>query len=261
MLPEPRHPSTARATARSNPTQNCHIMDSIQQAQVTMALTVVKTYRDHEAKVNTLPALVRGRDAFTAQLAVVRATASLQETTTEGISSMKKEHTDALALRAFIVAGGLFAYAAEVKDTVLKGKVSFPESDLTYASDVDLGTRTRAVLDLLSALLAAPAVPGHPPLAEFGLTDLVRQTLAANITAFDLVVADPRATINERAAATARLPEEIREMMTLLKERNDPLMRQFTGTPFGDAYEKARNIIEPGTPAKPPVPPAPAPAP
>jgi hypothetical protein len=71
----------------------------------------------------------------------------------------------------------------------------------------------------------------------------------------------PRATINERAAATARLPEEIREMMTLLKERNDPLMRQFTGTPFGDAYEKARNIIEPGTPAKPPVPPAPAPAP
>ncbi|MFZ4768207.1 MAG: hypothetical protein ACOYMN_24940 [Roseimicrobium sp.] len=48
-------------------------------------------------------------------------------------------------------------------------------------------------------------------------------------------------------------------MMTLLKERNDPLMRQFAGTPFGDAYEKARSIIEPGAPAKPPVPPAPAP--
>ncbi len=140
---------------------------------------------------------------------------------------------------------------------MLKGKVSFPESDLTHASDIDLSTHAHAVLTLLTDLLAAPPVPGHPPLTDYGLTDIVRQTLAANLTAYDLVLAGPRATINDRAAATARLPDEIREMMTLLKERNDPLMRQFSGTPFGDANDKARNIIEPGAPAKPPTPPAP----
>ncbi len=69
-----------------------HPVDSIQQAQVTMAHTVVKTYQDNASKVATVPALVRGRDAFIAQLGVVRATASLQEATTEGISAMKKEN-------------------------------------------------------------------------------------------------------------------------------------------------------------------------
>ena len=83
-------------------------------------------------------------------------------------------------------------------------------------------------------------------LADYGVTAAKLTALKKKIDGFEALHTKPRQNISNRSAATARLPQLLRQADEILRGRLDPLVVQFkvSAPEFYNAYQAACNIVD-----------------
>lgn len=135
-----------------------------------------------------------------------------------GQPSGKEQARTHLAQVAAEIAGDLFAYATEQKNTALQALADYSQSDLEKL-------RGSRLTDAATALAQAAQDPAHQQAlqADYDLTPARRQELTDALAAFDTLKTQPREAIIDGKTARASLRTEFAELGTLLQDR---LMRQ-----------------------------------
>ncbi|MDO7886961.1 hypothetical protein [Hymenobacter cheonanensis] len=135
-----------------------------------------------------------------------------------GQPSGKEQARAHLALVAAEIAGDVFAYADEQRNTALQAVADYSQADFEKL-------RGSRLTDAATALYNAASGPEHRKAlqADYDLTDARLQELADALAAFDALKAAPREAIIDGKTARASLRAEFAELGTLLQDR---LMRQ-----------------------------------
>ena len=217
-------------------------MTSDDKAYHNMLHSTVRTRSEHPAVSAAPPALVRAFDALSAIEARINNWRRKQDGI--GLEAITAEK-DTLQ-RA--IAGALQALAAEQTDPILLALADVSLTDLIALTDPDFANRCT---DILAAITPAR----HPLLiSDFGLTADGIEDATDLLEEFTQRIGAPRAAIVARSTARQEIERAIGEARHLLKNRLDPLMRQFNQagtTPeaiakrlFHEAYQSARVIVD-----------------
>ena len=135
-----------------------------------------------------------------------------------GQPSGKEQARAHLAQVAAEVAGDVFAYAGEQKNTPLQAVADYSQGDFE-------NLRGSRLTDAATALYRAASGPDHRPdlQANYDLSDERLQELQDALAAFEGLKTAPRQTVIEDKTARASLRVEFAELGTLLQDR---LLRQ-----------------------------------
>ena len=135
-----------------------------------------------------------------------------------GQPSGKEQARTHLAQVAAEIAGDVFAYASERKNSTLQAVADYSQGDFE-------NLRGSRLTDAATALYQATQAPADKKAlqANYDLSDDRLQELADALAAFDALKTQPREAIIEGKTARASLRTEFAELGTLLQDR---LMRQ-----------------------------------
>jgi len=216
-------------------------MTKRQQARLHSYHATLRVFDRYPDETAAVPALVRAVGWVRDRVAEVDAAVSAQASYTPQ-SETKDARRQDLATAAVPVAQALAARADEAGDP------STAEQFDLHAWDF-LGGPFRAALDRAGAVLAAAREAGDD-LAEYGAETADVDALATAHTAFGEAASAPRDEIIEREPHTEAIETLIPAIGERLRKRVDRMMVRFAGTPFGQEYEAARAVVDPGTPGR-----------
>ena len=224
-------------------------MTSDDKAYHNMLHSTVRTRSEHAAASAAPPALVRAFDALSAIEARINNWRRKQDGIgLEAITAEKETLQRATAEAILPIAGALQALAAEQTDPILLALADVSLTDLIALTDPDFANRCT---DILAAI-----TPTRRPLliSDYGLTEDGIEDATDLLEEFTQRIGAPRAAIVARSTARQEIERAIGEARHLLKNRLDPLMRQFNQagtTPeaiakrlFHEAYQSARIIVD-----------------
>ena len=224
-------------------------MTADDKAYHNMLHSTVRTRSEHAAASAAPPALVRTFDALSAIEARLNNWRRKQDGIgLEAITAEKDTIQRATAEALLPIAGAIQSHAAETNDPILLALADISITDLIAQSDLDFANRCAEIL--------AAITPTRRPLliADFGLTEEGIEDTSDLLEEFQQRIGAPREAIGQRKLAGQEIERAIAEARHLLKNRLDPLMRQFnqTGTTpeaiakhlFHEAYQSARIIVD-----------------
>ncbi len=210
---------------------------------------MAKTVRDYlngrSTVWNGIPATVAAMGDLATLLSAVDELTLRQENSTRGITADKADLRDDLEGQILLISDGIMAMVAVSGNNALAAGVETTPSALDQASEqklIDIATRVHGA-----------GTENATALADYGITAAELEELDQKRAAFAGAKTSPQVAIADRAAATATLPELIRDVMGLLNSRLDKLMTRYrTANPeFFAGYQSARVIVDrrgPGTP-------------
>lgn len=235
-------------------------MTAADKAFHAMVHSTVRTRSQHAAVTATPPALVRAFDALVAAEARINAGRRRQGGSgLEAITEEKDTLKRALITAVHPLAGILQAYAAEQNDTELLRATDRSYYDLYELPDRDSANRCG---DLLAQL--TPARRPHLE-SDYGLTPAAEATAQELLTEFANRIGARREEIGALKSAAQEIATAIADARQILKNRLDPLIRQYNVPPtdpstqaqkaFHEAYHSARIIVDAPSKKKKPTPP------
>ena len=224
-------------------------MTSDDKAFHNMLHSTVRTRSEHAAVSAAPPALVRAFDTLSAIEARINNWRRSQDGIgLEAITAEKETLQRAAAEAIHPIAGALQALAAETTDPILLALADVSITDLIVLDDPVFANRCT---DILAAI-----TPARRPtlITDYGLTEDGIEDAQDLLEEFTQRIGAPRQAIGQRKIAGEEITRAITEARQLLKNRLDPLMRQFnqTGTTpesiakhlFHEAYQTARIIVD-----------------
>ena len=223
-----------------------------------MLHSTVRTRSEHAAASAAPPALVRAFDTLSAIEARLNNWRRKQEGIgLEAITAEKETLQRATAEALLLIAGALQAHAAETNDPILLALANVSLTDLLVLDDTDFANRCAELLAAITPTLRPLLI------SDFGLTEPGIEDAQDLLEEFQQRIGAPREAIGQRKIAGQEITRAITEARQTLKNRLDPLMRQFnvTGTTpeaiakrlFHEAYQSARIIVDaPSKKKKPP---------
>ena len=224
-------------------------MESADKAYHNMLHSTLRTRSEHAAISAAPPALVRAFDSLSAIEARINNWRRNQDGIgLEAITSEKETLQRATAEAILPIAGALQAHATETDAPILQSLADVSLTDLIAQTDTDFANRCADIL--------AQLTPTRRPIiiAEFGITAEAIEDATDLLEEFTQRIGAPRSAIVARSTARQEIERAITEARHLLKNRLDPLMRQFNQagtTPetiakrlFHEAYQSARVIVD-----------------
>ena len=214
-----------------------------------MLHSTVRTRSEHAAASAAPPALVRAFDTLSAIEARLNNWRRKQEGIgLEAITAEKETLQRATAEAILLIAGALQAHAAETNDPILLALADVSLTDLLVLDDPDFANRCAELLGAITPTLRPLLI------SDFGLTEPGIEDAQDLLEEFQQRIGAPREAIGQRKIAGQEITRAITEARQTLKNRLDPLMRQFnvTGTTpeaitkrlFHEAYQSARVIVD-----------------
>lgn len=214
-----------------------------------MLHSTVRTRSEHAAASAAPPALVRAFDTLSAIEARLNNWRRKQEGIgLEAITAEKETLQRASAEAILLIAGALQARAAEANDPILLALADVSLTDLLVLDDTDFANRCAELLAAITPTLRPLLI------SDFGLTEPGIEDAQDLLEEFQQRIGAPREAIGQRKIAGQEITRAITEARQTLKNRLDPLMRQFniTGTTpesiakrlFHEAYQSARIIVD-----------------
>ncbi len=220
-------------------------MNSIQTSTYSMYVRIQRVLGDNKASWSANTKFTANTVVLDENIASIAEEQKMQESDKTGIVQDKETARELLAELAFGVASGLRSFAADANNRELEQSVKFTEAGLGRLAEARLTSTCEMIHDLGMQHVAE--------LAEYGVTSASLDALKAAIAAFKDVQPDARLAINTGSQATTNMRKLFSATSDLLKRQLDTKMVLFkkTNEDFYNAYFQARNIIEPGAPAKP----------
>lgn len=212
-------------------------MTDRQNEKLNMYQTVLKYCREHADAYVNIPAFgryVAELENCTDEIKLIAAQQS--GVAVKGTTAQKGNAEDTLVQTCLTVAGSLYAYAFEQKNTGLMEKSSLNKNMLYKAH----GNQTLSIAKNIAKEVAALA----GELADFGITAADREALDEAIASYEALIVSPRAAINERKQHTGNLAQQIAAADSVLYDKLDKLVVRFkTANPaFYDGFKNARNL-------------------
>ncbi len=219
-------------------------MNSQQNSIYAMFIRVLRVLDDHQTAWATNAKFAANRATLSANVQSIAKAQKEQETDKTGITRDKETSREVLASLAFEAASGIRSYAADTDNRELEQSVKFTEAGLA--------AMTEARLTATSEVIHTAGVKHLAQLAEYGLTTESLESLKTAIDNFKGAQPETRLAINNSTQATITLRKLLTATTDLLKRQLDTKMVMFKKSHEGfyNAYSQARNIIEPGAPAK-----------
>ncbi len=197
-------------------------MTADDKAYHNMLHSTVRTRSEHAAASAAPPALVRAFDTLSAIEARLNSWRRKQEGIgLEAITAEKETLQRATAEALLLIAGALQAHAAETNDPILLALADVSLTDLLVLDDPDFANHCAEILDAIT--------PTRRPvlLADYGLTEDGIEDATDLLEEFTQRIGAPRQAIGQRKVAGEEITRAIKEARALLKNRLDPLVRQF----------------------------------
>ncbi len=216
-------------------------MNKPNENRLSMFYAVIETCLKFTATWTGLVPFKTAHDQLKANLASLIAAARVQQEILTGVATDKGLKRDAMVKKATEVAQGIYAYAVDQGDEVLRAKVNVGKSAFLRQRDGLIAVLCQNVHDYGVAALAA--------LGNYGLVAADLTDLQTKIDDYVTVVSSPRAALLARKGATAEIDILVRDNMRILTNRMDKMMAEFeTSDPqFYQEYFDARMIIDLGT--------------
>lgn len=223
-------------------------MDSQEKKQLQMAKVTLKVLDDNESLWIANTAIVRYKTEMDEILEELETRRKETQESSLPVTEQKTELKKSIAMKAYVVAAGLSAYAEEVNDARLRQIADFTESKIYKISD---GSFVPAVMPLITesrALLAAPPAEGsegQPKFADQGVTEALLTDIHQMLEKYKPLVGAPRHTQIGTSMKNMEISEIMDELMNLLDKKLDKSMVQFKLTQplFYEAYTRARIIV------------------
>ena len=205
-----------------------------------MILAVLQVCFKHALTWTGLVPYKTAHDELKANVASIENATQVQENVLVGIALDKRFKKDAMVKKTLEVAQGVFAYAEDQGDVILRAQVDFSKSDLLKERDAVIGQVCQNIHDTSNGVIAS--------LGAYGLVAADLVELQAGIDAYVAVIASPRTAVTVRKGATAEIDALVKDSMKILNNRMDMLMPEFeTSAPeFFQEYFDARIIIDLG---------------
>jgi len=134
----------------------------------------------------------------------------------------------------------VFAYASDIEDLTLQGKVDFSPSELKQVRDSITLQRCQLIHDEANGVIGS--------LGSYGVVAGDLTDLQAKIDAYAGAVAAPRTATAEHKGATDEIAKFIKKCDSILKNKMDTLMKNFkvSNPRFYKLYFDARIIVDIG---------------
>jgi len=217
-------------------------MDDYQKSKLKSYRNTLAVFDRYPDETAAIPALARNVVWVRERVAEVEQAAEDQAGYAPQGRAKAADRT-ALADAAVPVAQALAARADEDGDEAAADLYDFTHSDFIRGPEQDALDRAGVVLN--GARAEDPAT-----LAEYGAEAEDVDALAAAHDAFARGLSAPRNEIIERQAHTLTIERLVPAIGERLRKRVDRMMVRFAGTPFGQEYEAARAVVDPGTPGR-----------
>lgn len=223
-------------------------MNSREEKQLQMANVTLKVMDDHESIWNANAAIVRYKAEMKEMLEEL---AERREDTVESsiaITTQKAELKKNIAMKAYVVAAGLSAYAEEVNNERLRQIADFTESKIFKINDINFVPAVMPLITESRSLLTTAPTEGseaEPKFADQGITEDLLADIHQMIQKYEPLVGSPRHTIIGTSLKNKEISEILDDLMELLDKKLDKSMAQYkiTEPTFHEAYTRARNIV------------------
>lgn len=215
-------------------------MKDKQENKLSMYYAVQKVCSANSGVWSGLPAFVTAFADFETNIGKIEDALEAQEKNITGVSKDKDAIGTLMVEKALQVGGAVFAYASDINDLTLKGKVDFSRTELKRVRDSIATQRCQLIHDEANGVIGS--------LGSYGVTGTDLSDLQTKIDAFASAVAAPRTAITERKGATDEIAKFLRKCDSILKSKLDKLMNQFkvSAPRFYKLYFDARIIVDIG---------------
>ena len=210
-------------------------MTTKQQNQLTMLEAVLRFLAEAGAPLTQIKKIADGRDALAALLERLTAAAAAQDHTTTGITRDRQAVKAEAAQKAEVLR---LLTVALTSDAALRGELKKPLSQALAGKEADLLAYLRKIDEAVGTLPPAE-------LADAGYEPAVRQTLQQDLAELTASQGEARQIETGTVAATATLPELLRDTTQLLETRLDPFVkaRQLSQPELVRQYEAVRRVV------------------
>lgn len=182
----------------------------------------------------------KAHDELVTNVASIENASKVQETNMKGAALDKRFKREAMTAKAIEVARGVFAYAEDNGDLVLREQMNLSANDLNRKRDSVVSALAQGVHDVANGIVAG--------LSDYGLVPADLSDLQGKIDAYVAVVSAPRNATGVRKGATAEINALVKDSMKILNNRMDKLMPEFEQShpEFFQEYFDARIIVDNG---------------
>ncbi|MBP6390874.1 MAG: hypothetical protein KA175_14255 [Flavobacteriales bacterium] len=216
-------------------------MKKTNENKLSMFYAVIETCLKFAATWTTFLPFKTAHDEFVDNLNSLKAAAQVQKQILKGVAVDKVLKREAMVKKATEVAQGIYAYAVDQGNEVLRGQMSVGKSTFYRQRDGVIAVMCQNVHDTGVAELAN--------LGPYGLLAADMTSLQGLIDAYEAVISSPRTAVGVRKNATTEIDILVKDNMKILANRMDKLMPEFeTSDPaFYNEYFNSRMIIDLGT--------------
>jgi len=165
----------------------------------------------------------------------------VQETDITGITTAKRNAKRLLAKATFVISGAIRTFAFDNKNDELFKKVKKSESAIASMGNTKMLDHVNIVKD--------EAIDNFEALQPYGLTQEKLDNLDKLLEEYTVLMPKPREAAANKANATKQMKSKIAELRTLIKDKLNNAMIEYsaTDTKFYDGYERITEIIGPLT--------------
>lgn len=195
----------------------------------------------HNAVWTALVPFANAVTAFKAKIAEIEGEVETQGLGLDGHALDKGAKKEKMVRAALTLANQVYAYAEDNTETVLREKMDLSYSDLIAPRDAVVAQKCQGVHDEANAVIAS--------LGAYGVVAADLTALQTLIDAYEAVISAPRTAITVRKGATEQIEKLVKEGTTILTNRLDKLMSEYTTSAphFYQEYFDARIVVNSGT--------------
>ena len=219
-------------------------MRKANEDRMSMFYALLQVLTKHAAVWTGLIPFKAANDELEANQASLENATQTQESSLKGVALDKRFKKEAMVKKSLEIAQGVFAYAEDMGDVVLRAKVDYSRSDLMHTRDAIIAQTCQNIHDLANGVIAS--------LGAYGLVAADLTTQQGKIDAYTATVGSPRAALTVRKGATAEIDALVKDSMKILNNRMDKLMPEFevSNPDFFQEYFDARMIVDSGSEKK-----------
>jgi Carboxypeptidase regulatory-like domain len=187
------------------------------------------------------PALHNGYMALNTTVAAIRSTAQLYKIASKGQTTVKNEQKAEMAGFSSQVAGAIFAWASDNKNTVLQEKVRYSQTDLLKMRDEELVNTAEMLYGMINE--------NQANLTAYGISKEVADAYKQAMDNYKAAVPAPRNAVAMRKAYRDKLKGLFKEADNILKNKIDKLILPLKNDnpEYWNAYKANRRIVSSAT--------------
>jgi hypothetical protein len=208
-----------------------------QEDKLGMYDSVLSHHRQQSKSTEAYPALQNAYTVLDTLVADIRKTAQLYQMARKGQGTFKNENKTEMAASSSRVAGAIFAWATDNKNTLLQEKVRFNQTEMLSMRDETLVNTAE--------MLYALANENQSVLADYGLGKEAIEAYKQVLENYRAAVPAPRNAVAMRRAYREKLRGLFKEADSILKNKigNLALPLKKSHPEYWDALKANRRIV------------------